>query len=420
MKQKTHNHLSRLNGKIVLFVGSYPPPYGGVSSLLEGLGKIFYSIGCEYHVLHFWDKKTSFERINGAIVHKSKIMAVLPILHAFFYKPIRTCRIILVWLAYFIKSPKYFTSSIMLALNVSKMTDKVRADSVTIFTTRAGSLIPFLRILQPAIPIYYCIFADPYKNPDFYDRYNYWFRKAMLSSNKVFSSSMYCAKAVHSFAPELTPHYIYVGVDTKRFEPVKDVVASRSKIGISHNDSIVLFVGRMEPEMGAGNALEIASQLILDNDKTVFVIAGAEGSLTEKIQAVADENKGKIFCRVNVSFEDLPFYYNACTLLIAPTLGMHACMGVSIKEAMASGKPTIVSNSGGIPEAIRHKVDGEIIPLDQNGEIDTKAFTQSINKLLIDKERCNKYGKNARKRALDIFSIESSAEEYGRLLNGAV
>ena len=419
-QHESGSSLPKLKGKTILFVGSYPPPYGGVSSLLAGLGKSFESVGCKYHVLHFYGKTEPSEKIDGAIVHRIKNKAVLPLLLSFFLKPIRTCRIILVWLTHFIKSPNFFTSSIFLALNVSKIADKVRAESVTIFTTRYGALIPFLRILNPCLPIYYCIFADPYKNPDFYDRYNHWFRKAMLSSNKVFSSSAYCANAVRFFAPELVPHYIYIGVDTKRFNPANDLVTSRSKIGIPQDKPVVLFVGRMEPEMGAGNAHEIAEKVISRNKNIIFILAGAKGSLTKNIESIADRNKGKIYCRVNVPFEDLPYYYNACTILIAPTLGVHACMGVTIKEAMASGKPTVVSDSGGIPEAIQHGIEGEIVPLDKNGNIDNMEFVKTIEVLLNDEARCKQYGYNARKRALEIFSLESTSEGYAKLLNGEI
>jgi hypothetical protein len=77
-QHESGSSLPKLKGKAILFVGSYPPPYGGGSSLLAGLGKSFESVGCKYHVLHFYGKTEPSEKIDGAIVHRIKNKAVLP------------------------------------------------------------------------------------------------------------------------------------------------------------------------------------------------------------------------------------------------------------------------------------------------------------------------------------------------------
>ena len=65
-------------------------------------------------------------------------------------------------------------------------------------------------------------------------------------------------------------------------------------------------------------------------------------------------------------------------------------MGVSIKESMASGRAIVASNSGGIPEAIRHDTDGYVVPL-LDGKIDNKSFAEAIELLLRDQERIDRY-----------------------------
>ena len=63
-QHESGSSLPKLKGKAILFVGSYPPPYGGGSSLLAGLGKSFESVGCKYHVLHFYGKTEPSEFIT--------------------------------------------------------------------------------------------------------------------------------------------------------------------------------------------------------------------------------------------------------------------------------------------------------------------------------------------------------------------
>ena len=143
----------------------------------------------------------------------------------------------------------------------------------------------------------------------------------------------------------------------------------------------------------------------------ISLVAPSKGSLTKLLEESAKKHGDNLIIRVNVSSDLIPYYYGAATVSIAPTLGLHACMGVSIKEAMASSRPTIASNSGGIPEAIRNDKEGYIIPL-KNGDIDNNEFSNKIIDLISDQNRVNELSINARKRCEEIFSVEASLEKY--------
>jgi glycosyltransferase involved in cell wall biosynthesis len=86
-------------------------------------------------------------------------------------------------------------------------------------------------------------------------------------------------------------------------------------------------------------------------------------------------------------------------------------MGVSVKEAMASGKPTIVSNSGGLSEAIRHDIDGIVVPLNDDGSLNNELFSREIIKLDSSCEKKLLFGNSAIIRANNLFSIKKSAEK---------
>lgn len=399
------------NNATTLLVGPYPPPFGGVSSHLFELNNSLKKTQYKPFILQF-DSESDLINKDETIIFKRATKFKLSFLSIFFKKPNKTFISLLFLLKQFIKSPNLYIGSFIKALHVIEIADLKELDRIVVYTTRIGALIPFVKILRPNFKLYYCIYADPYKNPEFYKKHKYWYRKAIKKSKKVFSSSCYCSSSYGNFTKNVNPHVIFVGVDLERFHPT-DPVLARSKLSIPERPT-VLFLARMEPEMGADNALKIAKIILSQRADINFIIAGAAGSLTDSIKESASKFDGRLIVKSNIPKDDLPYYYGASTISIAPTLGLHACMGVSIKEAMASGRPTIASDSGGIPEAIRNDLDGYVIPL-KEGKIDNEYFSKKILELLKDEEKIKLFGKNSRERCEGIFSVNATAEKYLKL-----
>ena len=130
----------------------------------------------------------------------------------------------------------------------------------------------------------------------------------------------------------------------------------------------------------------------------MIIVAGADGEETENLRAIAERYKGRFFLKVNVPFSEVPGLYAACDILLAPTREKHACMGMSIKEAMATGKVCVCSRSGGIPEAV---VDGETGILLQTGEdlhVDPAALARATGLLLDDTTQRTAWARQRKKR----------------------
>ncbi len=395
----------------LLLVGPYPPPFGGVSSHLYELNKNFRDSHYNSHILQFDSISEDISKDGAKIFKRTSYFSLTHFL--ILIKRVDNLAKILALLALNVfKSPRLYIGNLIKSLHVVEIIDNCSVNRTVVYTTKIGGLIPFVKILRPDHDIFYCIYADPYKNPGFYVKHRSWYRRAVESSTKVFSSSCYCADSYGNFTKNVSPSVIYVGVDLERFHPMEPIIARR-KLSLKEKPTI-LFLGRMEPEMGAENALEIAKILFSKGIDINFVIAGAQGSLTESIIETSLQFGGKLLVKLNVSKEDLPYYYGASTISIAPTLGLHACMGVSIKEAMASGRPTIASDSGGIPEAIRDGIDGYVLPL-ENGEIDNDMFASRIIELLASQKDIVDFGSNARKRCEEIFSVDAVSEKYLKL-----
>jgi glycosyltransferase involved in cell wall biosynthesis len=405
------NELKILKNKKILFVASYPPPYGGVSSFVFDISTIFDDLLSKLIILTFDKKNERTNKSKNITLIKVRNRINLEIIKYLIFNLNKSILLIFLWLRYFMKDPKFYSASLMNALHISNVANDNNIDTIIIFTTPAGSSIPFLKILQKSLKIYYCTFADPYKNPDFYKDHKDWFKKAIFNTTKTFSSSKYCANALKIFDSKINPEILYFGVDTNKFCRNISQIEAKNEVDLKTNSSIVLFVGRMEIEMGAENVLKIA-KLVCSTIKNIkFVMVGSKGSLSNIVYENSSQNPEYLIYRENVSNNDLPKYYAAADIVIAPTLGSHACMGVSVKEAMASGKPTIVSNSGGLSEAIRHDIDGIVVPLNDDGSLNNELFSREIIKLDSSCEKKLLFGNSAIIRANNLFSIKKSAEK---------
>ena len=90
--------------------------------------------------------------------------------------------------------------------------------------------------------------------------------------------------------------------------------------------------------------------------------------------------------------------------------------GLAALEAMAHRVPVVASRVGGIPEVVRHGVDGFLEPV---GDVD--AMAQAALRLLKDPELRRAFGDSARERALSTFAeapiIDRYEELYERVLS---
>ena len=68
---------------------------------------------------------------------------------------------------------------------------------------------------------------------------------------------------------------------------------------------------------------------------------------------------------------------------------------------MAAGKPVVGCDSGAVPEIMDYCECGEIYPIKN-----TKAFADSVMRLLNDPEESERLGQAGQKRVREMFSLE--------------
>lgn len=234
---------------------------------------------------------------------------------------------------------------------------------------------------------------------------------SLLFTDKiVVTSNTYAAtsRSVWHFDPVVIPN----AVDTKKFNPSNDP----AKIIKRHNlegKNVVLYVGRIKFHKGI--EYFVSSAKFLDKN-TQFLIVGT-GDYEEVIEDyIHDLNlEDRVTLVGKVPYDELPLYYAACDVFVLPSLTRLEAFGIVGLEAMATGKPVIVSDIPGVREVITHGREGFLSP-----PMEIKEMAKRIKKLLGDPGLRKRMGTAGRKKVVEKFEIskivDSLEDVYNKLI----
>jgi spore coat protein SA len=202
------------------------------------------------------------------------------------------------------------------------------------------------------------------------------------------------------------------GVDIDMFSPSIDGDVIREKYHIGRSEKVVVFVGRLIKDMGLHTVLESIPKVLQQNRNVTFFIIGEKGDLLQSAIKLAQMHTNKVLVFPSVPFDELPLYYAASTIVIAPTQGERACGSLAAIEAMAVGKPVIAAKVGGIPEIVIDKENGLLIPPE-----DPVALQEAVLYLLNDEVLLRNMGAASRKRVETYFDERKTDQKIENIFN---
>jgi glycosyltransferase involved in cell wall biosynthesis len=148
-------------------------------------------------------------------------------------------------------------------------------------------------------------------------------------------------------APEKT-RAVVNGCDLSVFH-VGDRLEARRKLGIDPAAEAVVYIGRMDVRKGLRELVEAAASLssARPNLRVYLIGEGPDRPVVES--AIKAHNvTGRIHALPGCAFDDVAVWMAAANLVVLPSY-MEGCPNV-VLEALASGRPVVATNVGGIPE----------------------------------------------------------------------
>jgi glycosyltransferase involved in cell wall biosynthesis len=212
------------------------------------------------------------------------------------------------------------------------------------------------------------------------------------------------------------------GIDVMRFSRranTNEISGLRARLHLQRTDFVVLFTGRISPEKGV---LQLVEAVRLIKDPTVkLVIAGGgffsvagttryEDSVQAAAQRVNSECERVAFAGY-IPYERLHLVYQVADLVALPSLWQEPAMMTAL-EAMAAGKPLITTATGGTPESVTPEC-GTLLPVD--GAL-THNLVDAILTMKGHPETRAIMGENGRRRALEVFGLETFYAKFGDLV----
>jgi glycogen synthase len=168
------------------------------------------------------------------------------------------------------------------------------------------------------------------------------------------------------------------GIDPSELRPVDDLVSLRAQF-VSPRERLVLLVGRLVYEKGFQLALDALPEVIEQVKGVRFIVAGSgthEAELKAQAQRLNLDAHGKFLGWIGD--DALHSLYRIADLCVVPSI--YEPFGLVALEAMASGCPCIVADTGGLREVVP---PGERVGLRFNGG-DAEHLGVMIERLLVD------------------------------------
>ena len=147
---------------------------------------------------------------------------------------------------------------------------------------------------------------------------------------------------------------VYNAIDILKFKNASP--AKREDFGLSKNDFILVFSGRIREEKGILQLILALNKLHeYPNIKLLVVGANAyekdmhKTSLMKKIEEESKSIKNSIISTGFLNYDNIPSLLKMADVAIVPSMWEEP-FGLTVVEAMAAGLPLITTRSGGIPE----------------------------------------------------------------------
>jgi glycosyltransferase involved in cell wall biosynthesis len=197
---------------------------------------------------------------------------------------------------------------------------------------------------------------------------------------------------------------IFEGVNTNEFYPKPKTKRVHDEFGISYDTLLVCLISRFDDGKGHEDVISAAPAILKEYSKAAFLIIGdgkesIKNSLIKQVKLLGLQDK-IIFTGWRTDTTEI---LNEIDIFVhCPNLWLEG-MGIATLEALASGKPVVITDNWGLSDTTRNNYNGFVVPIGDRHMIAIK-----ILELLKDDSLRAQMGANSRTRALELFAIDKN------------
>ena len=203
-------------------------------------------------------------------------------------------------------------------------------------------------------------------------------------------------------------------VENARFADAPDAEAKaqawREETGIPDDAPVVLFAGKLGEKKAPDVLLD--AFLHLENEEAHLAVVGS-GPMEEALRDEAKDHPRAHF----LGFQNqsrMPVVYRLGDVFVLPSRGPGETWGLAVNEAMACGRPVVVTEKVGCAPDLVDDANGRVVPPEEAG-----ALADALDELLADRDRLRALGRRSAER-IRYWSISAAADRTVEAVRSAV
>jgi glycosyltransferase involved in cell wall biosynthesis len=203
----------------------------------------------------------------------------------------------------------------------------------------------------------------------------------------------------------------YEGIDLEDYQPSGNKRKIRNEFNIPQEQFIACSVSRFDEGKGHLDLLKAASLVVKQSPQAVFlIVGGAVDPEAKGIEKQLKEETQRLGLDRNVIFTgwrtDIADIFRSSDIFVHCPNEWREGMGIATLEAMACGKPTVVTKNSGLGETTVDNFSGFVV-----APGDYSMLAEKIILLAENTDKRLEIGKNARIRAEQFFDIRRNVKE---------
>jgi glycosyltransferase involved in cell wall biosynthesis len=191
--------------------------------------------------------------------------------------------------------------------------------------------------------------------------YNKFFINKVLSSAEVIIATTEAYANESPFLKGYKEKIVIIpnGINIEEVTTVHTQEECRNMLGLPYDAPIILFFGSLVRYKGPDVLLKAFKTIKKEFPKAKLIFAG-RGEMFDELsnQALKLDLVNDVLFTGFVEEDKKPLYFKAADIFCLPSTTMAESFGIVNLEAMASGIPIVASNLGGIPDIVKHGVNG--------------------------------------------------------------